>query len=311
MTSPPKQREQGLGRGELNIQFFLRVIHHSRFLLLGFGAISIVASVVFALSLPNEFRSDVLLSPNNPSNSGPLSNLGSRYGGLASLAGIDISSGTVDKTKYGIAVLGSRKFLGDFVQRRSILVDLFAADGWNADTNTLKIDGDLYDVDTQQWVREVSPPKTIVPSAQEAVEELKDRMSIDVDKDSGFVRLSLVHYSPYVAKRWLDWLVEDLHSAVMQEDVRSAENAIEFLRKRAEETNLQELRVVLFRLIEEQLKTVMLSQMSPEYLFKTIDPPNVAEKKFKPRRALIVAAGLMLGMALLRPGSMTRSSAGS
>ena len=47
-----------------------------------------------------------------------------------------------------------------------------------------------------------------------------------------------------------------------------------------------------------QLKTVMLSQMSPEYLFKTIDPPNVAEKKFKPRRALIVAAGLMLGMTL-------------
>ena len=39
----------------------------------------------------------------------------------------------------------------------------------------------------------------------------------------------------------------------------------------------------------------MLAQVRPEYVFKTIDPAVVPEKKSKPQRALICVLGTLLG----------------
>ena len=52
---------------------------------------------------------------------------------------------------------------------------------------------------------------------------------------------------------------------------------------------------VFYQLIEEQTKTLMLAEVSDEYVFKTVSPAKVAEEKAKPMRALIVILGFMLG----------------
>jgi hypothetical protein len=54
---------------------------------------------------------------------------------------------------------------------------------------------------------------------------------------------------------------------------------------------------MLFSLIEEQTKTVMLGNVRDEYVFKTIDPAVVSELKEKPKRAIIVVvATFVVGM---------------
>ena len=58
----------------------------------------------------------------------------------------------------------------------------------------------------------------------------------------------------------------------MRQDVAEAEQAITYLNKQIENTSLAELRNVFFRLIEEQTKTIMLANVSQEYLLKTLDP---------------------------------------
>ena len=55
------------------------------------------------------------------------------------------------------------------------------------------------------------------------------------------------------------------------------------------------MKSVFYRLIEEQTKTLMLANSTPEYVFKTISEPKVAEEKSKPKRALICVAGTFLG----------------
>jgi len=52
---------------------------------------------------------------------------------------------------------------------------------------------------------------------------------------------------------------------------------------------------VFYQLIEEQTKTMMLTEVSDEYVLKTIDPAQVPDKKDQPKRALIVVLGTMLG----------------
>ena len=54
-------------------------------------------------------------------------------------------------------------------------------------------------------------------------------------------------------------------------------------------------------MIEEQTKTLMLAEVSDEYVFKTISPAKVSEEKAKPKpkRALIVMLGGMLAVIIV------------
>ena len=119
-------------------------------------------------------------------------------------------------------------------------------------------------------------------------------LSVSQDKTSGFVTVSVEHCSPTIAKQWVDWLVEDINSSIMQQDVAEAEQAIAYLNEQIESTSLADLQSVFFKLIEEQTKTVMLAKVSNEYLLKTLDPAVVPELKARPKRSLIVILAAML-----------------
>ena len=257
-----------------------------------------VIAVIVALMLPNIYRAEALLAPNDQEGAGGLSALAAQYGGLASLAGINLGGGSTDKTALGLEVLKSRKFISEFVERHDILVPLIAARGWNAETGDLKIDPDDYDEASDKWIREVNLPKKTIPSSQEAYEEFMDILSVGQDKKTGFVTVAVEHYSPTIAKQWVDWLVDDLNSSIMRQDVAEAEQAIEYLNNQIANTSLAELQSVFFNLIEEQTKTVMLAKVTDEYLLKTLDPAVAPEKKSKPKRSLIVILATLLGLLL-------------
>jgi uncharacterized protein involved in exopolysaccharide biosynthesis len=256
-------------------------------------------AVVVALLLPDVYRANALLAPNEEQQSGAFSSLAEQYGGLAAMAGVDLGAGADEKTMLGLAVLRSRKFISDFVERHDLLVPLIAAEGWDRESGELIIDQDAYDVETNKWIRRVSYPKKVVPSLQEAHEVFsEDVLSIGQNSKTGFVTISIEHYSPSVAKQWIDWLVEDINETIMRRDVREAEQAIAYLNEQIRATSLAELQNVFSRLIEEQTKTIMLAAVTDEYLFKTIDPAVAPEYKSKPKRALIVLIGALLSAFL-------------
>jgi LPS O-antigen subunit length determinant protein (WzzB/FepE family) len=110
--------------------------------------------------------------------------------------------------------------------------------------------------------------------------------------------VAVEHYSPTVAKQWVDWLVDDLNSSIMRRDVAEAEQAIEYLSDQIKNTSVASLQNVFFNLIEEQLKTVMLAEVTDEYLFRTLDPAIAPDMKTKPKRSLIVILSALLGFFL-------------
>ena len=78
-------------------------------------------------------------------------------------------------------------------------------------------------------------------------------------------------------------------------DQQEAQSSIDFLTKKLEQTQLADMQTVFYQLIEEQTKTMMLAEVSPEYVLKTIDPANAPDEKSKPKRALICVLGTLLG----------------
>ena len=84
---------------------------------------------------------------------------------------------------------------------------------------------------------------------------------------------------------------EDLRS----KDIGEAEESIKFLETQREKTRILSLDEVFAQLIEEQTKTIMLANVSKDYVFDVIDPPVASELKSKPSRRLICVVGTLLG----------------
>jgi uncharacterized protein involved in exopolysaccharide biosynthesis len=280
---------------EIRLRELFRTLWSGRWLIGGITFAAAVIAVVVTLMMPNIYRAEALLAPNDQQGIGGLSALAAQYGGLASLAGINLGSGSADKTALGLEVLKSRKFISEFIERHDILVPLMAAEDWDAKSGELKIDPKVYDLATDRWVRDVRPPRKANPSLQEAHKVFMEILSVSQDRKSGFVTIAVAHYSPTVAKQWVDWLVEDINSSIMQQDVAEAEQAIAYLNEQIESTSLADLQNVFFKLIEEQTKTVMLANVSPEYMLRTLDPAVIPEIKSRPSRALICVLGTLLG----------------
>jgi uncharacterized protein involved in exopolysaccharide biosynthesis len=283
------------GQTKVDLRMLALILWSGRWLISGISIAVALIAIFVALMLPDIYKVEVLLAPNEERRSGGLSAIAAQYGGLASLAGINLGDTGTDKTSIGLEILESRQFISWFVASRDILVPLIAATDWNRNTGELAIDPDIYDVMSGRWVRDVRPPKTKSPSSQEAYERFMEILSVGQDKRTGLVSVAIEHYSPLLAKQWVDWLVEDLNRLVRERDVDEAEQAIEYLNKQIAETSLTGLQSVFFSLIEEQIKTIVLSKMSDEYLLETIDPAVVPELKSKPRRALIVIVSTFLG----------------
>jgi len=252
-------------------------------------------AVAVAIWLPNVYRAEALLAPSAEQQGGGLGALAGQFGGLASLAGINLGGGGTDKTGIAIEVAKSRQFVTAFVRQHQLEVPLIAAIKVDKRSGQLIIDLEQYDSAAKKWVREVPEGKSIEPTDWELVKAFNAITSVTLDKKSGLATVAIDYYSPQLAKQWVDWLVADLNQAMKQRDVADAERNISYLKTQLAKTSVADMQTVFYKLIEEQTKTLMLAEVNQEYVFKTLDPAVVAEEKAKPKRALIVVLGTVLG----------------
>lgn len=295
MSNIQSDHSQLLIDDEIDLKALFMMLWSGRWLIGIITGIAASASVVIALMLPNIYTANALLAPAEQSGGG-MSALMQQYGGLASLAGVSLpGTDESSRAQLGMALITSRSFISDFVERRGILPDLMAVDAWDLQADQVSYDPKVYDVANGEWVRKVKAPFEPKPSLLEAHEAFEKILSVSQDKQTGYVKVSIEHKSPSLAAQWVNWLIEDVNSAVKAQDVAEAERSIEYLQEQVTNTSLADLQAVFFDLIQSQTETVMLAEVRQEYVFKTIDPAIAPEKKSKPRRALICILGTLLG----------------
>ncbi|QBJ61958.1 Wzz/FepE/Etk N-terminal domain-containing protein [Pseudoalteromonas sp. DL-6] len=288
--------QNNIADDEIDLRELFTAIWQGKWIIVAITTLFAVASVIYAINQPNIYQSEALLAPAEQEQQGGLGALAGQFGGLASLAGVNLGSGGgVDKTQMALEVLKSRQFTSEFIQKHNILPDLMAAKAWNRETNTVIYDEELYIADQNKWIREAELPFKPEPSVQEAYKKIKKVVSANINKETGMVTIAIEHVSPYVAQQWVNWLIQDINATMKQRDVLEANKSTTFLTQQLEQTKIADIRTVLYKLVEEQTKTIMFANVRDEYVFKTIDPAIVPEQKFKPKRALICVLGVLLG----------------
>jgi uncharacterized protein involved in exopolysaccharide biosynthesis len=100
---------------------------------------------------------------------------------------------------------------------------------------------------------------------------------------------------PGTAAEWANGLVT-LANENLRERARSgAERNISYLNAQIKETSLVPLQQVMFNLIENEMKTVMLANAREEYAFTVVDHAVPPEIRSRPQRTLLVILGTMFG----------------
>ena len=279
---------------EIDLRELFMVLWAGKIKIIVITAVFAVASVVYALSVPNQYKATALLAPAQSSGGGLSGALG-QLGGLASLAGVSSGGGESSEAQIAQEIMKSWNFIEGFIADNDLAVELFAAEGWSKGSNELQINNDVYDTQNKQWLIEDEAGVAGPPSSWNLFKAFSERLAVSEDKKSGLVSVSIEYYSPQIAKQWLDMYVSAVNAHMQQRQVEKVTSNINYLQAQIEKTSIAEMREVFYTIIEEQTKNKMVAEASPEYAFVAVSPSMVPEEKSQPKRALICILGTLLG----------------
>jgi uncharacterized protein involved in exopolysaccharide biosynthesis len=231
-------------------------------------------AVAYALNAPDVFKAEALLAPAQEEQSGGSSAL-SQFGGIAAMAGISIPSGS--NVEQVVATLNSRKFLRAYIQQNKLLPVLFE---------------EIWDADSQAWLVTSVDDE---PTELKAIESFKACLSVDEDKKSGLITLSISWKDPGVAAQWANDLVKQLNELLREQAISDSQQRVGYLEQELAKTTLQDMRAVLYNLLESEKQKAMLANVNEDFALEIIDPAVAPEMRDKPNRQLIVVLGCLCG----------------
>lgn len=278
---------------DIKLSHLLGILWNYKIFIISFTFMCSLATVIYAINKPNEYKAVGIYMPKGEDAAGGLSKLAGQFGGIASLAGVNLGGSAENKTEVALELLTSRSFLQAFIERHDLIAPLMAVKSWDEKTNQLIYDADLYDIDNQVWVRQAPPGKKAKPTAWEAYEFLKKEISVEYESKKGIIKISLTYYSPHLAAQWLELLVKDINNFWQQRTINESERYIEVLSNKAQSTQLSELKEIFYTLIAEQTKSSLLAQATDETMFETVAKVIVPEEKSAPSRALLCIIGFV------------------
>jgi len=169
--------------------------------------------------------------------------------------------------RTAVAILQSRSLIEGFIERRNLLGELL--------------------------------PNRKKPTLWFGVKEFKEGvLTIKDDKRTGLITIDIDWKDASVAAQWANGFVALANERIRARAIDESTRNIAFLTKQVSQTSVVEVQHALYGLIENETKTLMLANARVEYAFTVIDPAVPPERKFSPRRSLIVLGGILAGLTI-------------
>lgn len=249
-----------------------RLLWHYRGLIVMTTVLFLCGGIVYSLASPEWFRADtVLVSANSEQRAG----VGEQFGGLAALAGLDVSS---DDAAEAIATLKSREFISDFIEAHELLPKLYA---------------ETWDKERGQWREEITESR---PTVRDAVKLIREKMlSIERDDQTGLVTVSLEWLDSELAAAWVNTMISRLNEKMRNRALSDSLANTKYLQEQLENTRSVSLQQSIGRLLESELQKVMLARGNQEFAFRVIDPAVAPDEPERPRKLLIIVGSTIVG----------------
>ena len=259
---------------EIDLLELIRTLLQAWKTIVGITILCTVLAVAYALYLPDIFKAETILAPAQEDESGARSLL-DKFGGLVAIAGVQEKDTSFMIRVYG--TLNSSQFIRTFISKYNLLPSLFF-DQWDESINT--------------WLLK---DKSEIPTLDDGRELFQSMLSIDEDIKTGLTSISFEWHQPNLATNWVNNLVKELNQALRQRAIDDSNKKVGFLEKELAKTSLEDMRKVLYSLLESEKQKAMLANVNEDYAFEVIDPAVAPKTRDKPKRKLIVALGGVCG----------------
>jgi len=266
-------------KDEINLIQLFSILWSRKISILLITFVFLISSVLYSYRLPNIYISQTLLAP--ASSNGSLQKSLGGFSTLAGIAGINMPSESGNKTTEAIERIKTYNFFVNEFLPNINFNDLVAVKKWNKISNTIIYDENIL---------------LLKHTNQDAYAIYQQILGISENKKTNFVLLSLEHKSPYIARDWLSIIITNINNNMRELDKALANDSIIFLNERIAKTNIAEMKTAISQLIESQMQSLMLAEVTQDYVFKPIDPPIAPEYKSRPSRSLIAVLGVFFGL---------------
>lgn len=288
-----------LSSDEIDLRELFAIVWQGKWWIIGVTVLFLVSAVIFALSLPNKYKSEGTYALTQRQGDGALgAQLSGQMGGLASLAGFSLGGVQGNDVDQAMAIIDSWPFLEKVVNKHNLKPLIMGVKGWNKETGELIWDNKIYDPINKKWLRE--PPKGMKaePSSFEVYTKFSKMLTASFDKKTTMLNVAVEYYSPVLAQQWVTILVSELNETFRLRDVSESNKNVAYLEQKISETGVAAMHSVFYKMIEAQMKTLMLAEVDEQYLVRRVVEPKVAELKSSPNRKIIlilaVAAGFLI-----------------
>jgi uncharacterized protein involved in exopolysaccharide biosynthesis len=238
-----------------------------------------VFTLIAFLMTPIYRAESVLVSAGAERNKmGSLSSTLGQFGGLASLAGINVGSADIE-TEEALAVLRSREFTERFIAEKNLMPILFYGK-WDSAKNTWNV------------------PEKKQPTPADAYKYMDNKVRhISRDIKTGLVTLQIDWKDREQAASWANAMVERINAEMRGRAITQADAYIDYLMKELAKTTDLGTRDAVNRLLELQIRQRMVATVTQQYAFRVIDRALAPDAKDKesPIKILYLLLGLILG----------------
>jgi len=232
----------------------------------------------YSLLVTPIYASEALIAP-KVSNEQQSSGISSSLSNLTSFAGIGSMSAGATRQELAYRKLVSKEFFSVLYNDDEFVRDFFATKRYNANLQEVTY------LDSEDWI-------SSKPNFQKAYEDFhKDFFVVSYNRQSGLITLLLKNKSPELSSIWLTAIISKINNYVKDREKLEAENSLKYLRQRLGETNVIEVQRVIAALIQQKIQTLMLAEVSEEYLFDIVDKPFRPDYKSWPKRTQMTIIG--------------------
>lgn len=253
---------------EIGLLDLWAILWRSKRLVVGVTLAFAVLASIYAFAATEWYEASVLLAPADNESTQTIPSQLRAITALGGFAGLNLGGGN---DAEAIAVLKSRDFVRAFIKGRNLTSTLLDR-GWHSESRSR-------------------------PDIRDAVKFFReDVMSVSQNVDTKLVTLSIDWTNPLVAADWANSLVERLNSDMRKRALKEASANIAYLQGALAKTDLATLRQSIGTVLEGELQKAMLAQGNKEFAFQIIDRAQVPKYRSRPKRTLIVALAVFLGL---------------
>jgi uncharacterized protein involved in exopolysaccharide biosynthesis len=257
----------------------VRLVWARKFLVVGVAFLGGVVGAGWSYLITPMYQATVVASPVSGENGGGgmLGELAGQFGGLGGLVGPGLFNAR--EREESVQFLRSRYIIERFVEMNNLMPVLFEK---------------RWDPAAKGWKNDGKPP----PTMGQAYKLFSERVRfVNDDRRSGLVTLSIQWHDRPMCERWANGLVALANAELRTRAIDEANRNIAYLNTELVRTQEVDRQQTIYRIVESQIRTVMLAKGRVEYAFKVIDPAVVPDPgdRIRPKRSAMAAMGLVLG----------------